>query len=217
MIEIQDFSTLLPLLIEKESFILAIIDRCGDWKVTRHDVGMCFIDQFEEMFRSKDVEHYQILDCFIQPVILEHENNCFMDVPSGDEILGVIRSISPIKAHGPNGMPTLFYKKYWDTVGNELIQLVQNAFISRIIPKSVNDTFIILIPKVKHVTEFKHLRPISLCNSAYKIVSKIIALRIKPFLDRIISPTQTTFVPRRWIGESSILVNEVMHTMRRKK
>lgn len=98
-----------------------------------------------------------------------------------------------------------------------MVRLVQNVFRSSIILQSVNETFIVLILKVTHVMFFKHLRPISLCNTTYKIISKIIAMRIKPLLDRIVSPTQSAFVPERWIGENTILINKIVHSMRRKK
>lgn len=68
-----------------------------------------------------------------------------------------------------------------------------------------------------NVTNFSHLRPISLCNVAYKIISKILVARLRPFLDRFISANQFAFVPRRWIGENSVLLNEILHTMRRKR
>lgn len=150
-------------------------------------------------------------------MISDHENNWFMAIPSREEIHGVVRSMYPTKASGPDDMSAIFFQKYWDTVGQDVIQLVQNAFVSGVIPKSVNDTAIVLISKVTHFTSFKHLRPISLCNTVYKIISNIVAMRIKPHLDRIISPTQTAFVPGRWIGENSILVNEIVHCMRKKK
>lgn len=74
-----------------------------------------------------------------------------------------------------------------------------------------------MIPKVDRALEFKHLRLISLCNKVYKLISKILADRLKSLLYKIISPNQSAFVPGRWIGENVILANEIMHSMKLKK
>lgn len=140
-----------------------------------------------------------------------------MAIPTNEEIFEVVRKMNPIKAPGPDGMTASFFQNYWDIVGHDMVRLVQNAFLSGIVLRSINDASIFLIPKVNQVSTFKHLRPISLCNTAYKIVSKIIAIRIKSFLNRIVSPTQSAFVPGRWIRENSILINEIVYSMRRKK
>lgn len=95
--------------------------------------------------------------------------------------------------------------------------MIQNFFPSGHIPKDINRSYVVLIPKVQGVSEFKHLRPISLCNTLYKIISKILADRLKLLLKKIISPNQLAFVPDRWIGENVLLANESFHSMKIKK
>jgi hypothetical protein len=69
-----------------------------------------------------------------------------------------------------------------------------------------------LIPKAKNANTFDRFHPISLCNVSYKILTKIIANRIKHLLPRIILPNQGGFVTKRQIWDNIILVQEAIHT-----
>jgi hypothetical protein len=84
----------------------------------------------------------------------------------------------------------------------------------------MNHTYITLIPKRQAASNFNQFRPISLCNFYYKIISKILVLRLRPILPKLIDPAQVAFVPDRWIIENVVLAQEVVHTfhnMKRKK
>ena len=78
-------------------------------------------------------------------------------------------------------------------------------------PDGVNDTTIVLIPKVAHPENLTEFRPISLCNVVYKIVSKCLVNRLRPLLEELISPNQSAFVPRRMIMDNAIIAFECLH------
>ena len=71
--------------------------------------------------------------------------------------------------------------------------------------KSINHTFITLIPKVPNLERVIEFRPISLCNMIYKIVSKVIANHFKPFLNSIISEAQSAFTADRLIIDNILI------------
>ena len=76
---------------------------------------------------------------------------------------------------------------------------MRTVFSSGRLLREVNFTYIVFILKEGEVSSFSNLRPISLCNLSYKISSKLIANRLRPFLDRFISSSQAAFVSGRWI------------------
>ena len=69
----------------------------------------------------------------------------------------------------------------------DVSQAVLSYLNSRSILRSINHTFITLIPKVQNLKRVSDFRPISLCNVIYKIISKAIANRLKPLINSIIS------------------------------
>jgi len=83
--------------------------------------------------------------------------------------------------------------------------------------RQINHTFLALIPKRDNPTETQHFRPISLCNTVYKTISKILVNRLRPLLDKIVSPVQSAFIPGRSIHENILLTHEIMHKFKKTK
>uniref|UniRef100_A0A803Q1M2 Reverse transcriptase domain-containing protein n=1 Tax=Cannabis sativa TaxID=3483 RepID=A0A803Q1M2_CANSA len=100
-------------------------------------------------------------------------------------------------------MPGRFYKAHWDIVKNDVCETVIQFFQTGEFVRRLNQTLIVLIPKRDNASCFDDFRPISLCNFAYKVISKLLANRIKILLPNLISPSQSGFVPGRWIAENA--------------
>lgn len=79
---------------------------------------------------------------------------------------------------------------------------------------SLNSTFLALIPKGDESNTPNKYRPIALCNVIYKLISKVLANRLKPLLPLLISPEQTGYVEGRQIMDGMILSNEVIHSLK---
>ena len=65
-----------------------------------------------------------------------------------EEIKAALDSIVDLKAPGPDGMPALFYKKFWNIVGKDVVKEVTEVLNGGPMPGSWNDTVVVLIPKV---------------------------------------------------------------------
>ena len=81
---------------------------------------------------------------------------------------------------------------------------------------TLNDTFITLVPKLPNPERVQQLRPIGLCNVVYKLITKCIVNRLKHVLPELISLMQSSFIPGRQITDNIVVMQETLHTMRRK-
>jgi len=122
-----------------------------------------------------------------------------------------------LKAPGADGMPVVFYKKFWSLVGEKVKDEVLAVLNGAAMPEGWNDTIIVLIPKTKARKMLKDLRPISLCNVVYKLISKVLANWLKLVLPEIISPTQSAFVPGRLITDNVLLAYELTHYLNQRR
>lgn len=78
-------------------------------------------------------------------------------------------------------------------------------------PTSINMTQVRLIPKSSDALRVSNFRPIALCNVYYKIISKILSLRLRPVLGTIISENQSAFLPGRAIADNVLITHEILH------
>ena len=95
-----------------------------------------------------------------------------------------------------------------------MVQIVRNFFATDTFPQSLNKTLITLVPKASDPESFSQYRPISCCNFAYKVISKVLANRLKPWLLALISPQQTGFIQGRNIQENIIIAHEAIHALK---
>ena len=96
-----------------------------------------------------------------------------------EEVEEALKQMHPTKAPGPDGMSAIFFQKYWNIGGNDVICMILNVLNSNMSMAKINRTNITLIPKTKNPTKMTEFRPISLCNVVYKIISKVLANPLK--------------------------------------
>lgn len=137
-------------------------------------------------------------------------------MPTEKEIESAIFQMGPFKAAGPDGFPPVFYQRNWETVKDSVCSFVVEAFRRKHFPSEMNLALVSLIPKVQNPESITQFRPIALTNVITKIISKVIANRLKGVVAKIVSPTQAAFTPGRQAAENIIIAQELVHTMKHK-
>lgn len=136
---------------------------------------------------------------------------------SSEEIWLALSESSPLKSPGPDGLNIAWIKKLWPFISAEVKEFFDKFYSEGYIPQGANSSFIVLIPKKSDPQGIADYRPISLINSIFKLLLKVLANRIKYKLDSLISESQSAFVKGRNIGEGILSINELIHHLQSTK
>ena len=183
----------------------------------KEEIKEAVTSYFTNLFFSTAGTRMAELESLIPARVSGDMNEMLTKTFTAEEVRAALDSIGDLKAPGPDGMPAAFYKKYWHIVGEQVTREVLIVLHGGELPADWNETCVVLIPKVKDPDKMKDLRPISLCNVVYKLVSKVLANRLKQILPDLISPNQSAFVPGRLITDNILLAYECTHYMRTRK
>lgn len=136
---------------------------------------------------------------------------------SREEVKDTLWSMKSYKAPRPDGLHAGFLKRFWLITGDSITKEVERVFATLRVPNYLYKTFIVLIPKMQGPKTLGNYRPIRLCNTVCKIITKVIVSQIRPHLDSIISPYQAAFILGRKGMDNIIIAQELIHSMGRAK
>ena len=140
-------------------------------------------------------------------------------VPSREEIKSTVWGCDLTKAPGVNGFNLNFIRKLWDVIGNELCTTVEGFFEFGMIPRGANMTWVTHISKIEGAKKIHEFRPIRMVGSTsvYKVISKILANKLRNVVPNLVGECQSAFVSGRQIWDSALITCEVVHWLRKKR
>ena len=197
--------------------IEGLCDKEGVWREDKEVVNGIILDYFKEIYSTSFPMEFGGSLRVLNRRVSDDMNDLLLKEFRAKEVRRALKQMHPTKSPGPDGMSPIFFQKYWDVVGPQVVHYVLNTLNSGIMPEGLNDTYICLIPKVNCPQKITEFRPISLCNVVYKLVSKVLANRLKLILPEVISEEQSAFVPGRQITDNVLVVFETMHCINQKR
>ena len=163
----------------KRNRIEELKNEAGVVCTNEEEISDILIDYYQQLFTTASPTHVEEVLRVVPSIIIEEQNAMLAAKFVKAEIDEALQQMEPLKAPGPDGLPPLFYQKFWTSIGEDVSSAILNCLNSGFIPPSINRTFITLIPKVKSPTVVFEFRPIALCNVIYKLASKVIEINLK--------------------------------------
>lgn len=122
----------------------------------------------------------------------------------------------PEKAPGYDGLNPAFYQAFWSVIEKDVVRFCQDFFDTGELASEFNRTMVCLIPKVKQPEHMSDLRLISLCTVLVRVLSKVLANRLKTCLPNLISVNQSAFVEGRLLTDNALIAFEINHYIKRR-
>jgi reverse transcriptase-like protein/endonuclease/exonuclease/phosphatase family protein len=138
-------------------------------------------------------------------------------MPSREEVKEAVWACGVDKAPGFDGFNFKFIREMWEQIKEEIYRFVIGFFEGTVDIRAINVTWVALIPKTASPTSIEDFRPISMVGALYKIISKLLSLRLKVVIAPLIDESQSAFVMDRQILDGVLVANEAIGWLRKKK
>ncbi|WOL13616.1 hypothetical protein Cni_G22386 [Canna indica] len=136
---------------------------------------------------------------------------------SADEIWCAVNNLGRGKSPSPDGYNVKFFVKNWHILKNS-IELAPKEFHDTIkIPNMWGKTNVIFVPKKEAPNEIIDYLPIASCTITYKILSKVIVNRLKPYIRSLISKEQSAFIQGRRMHDNILIASEIINVIHKSK
>ena len=188
-------------------------EKCSD----EDGVANILIDYYQQLFTSSNPSMIEAMVDQIPCSINDEMDGELLADFTREEVVVALKQMDPLKAPGSDGLPPLFFQHYWHSVGEDVTEAMLSCLSTGVISPSINHIFITLILKAKSPTKVYKFRPISLCYIIYKLVSKVVANKMKGLLSHIISDYQSAFQSDKAISDNILVAFKTLHHMKNQK
>lgn len=185
---------------------VSILKECGSFYENLYSENRDDLMPIEEITDALDpLDHPRLSD----------QDAARLDSPiSLEELKAALTELNKNKCPGSDGLCPEFYIRFWDLVSPHLFKSLSYSVDNGLLSTEQRRGVITLVPK-KDVDRrlVANWRPITLLNTDYKILTKVMALRLQTVLDTIVNKNQTGFMKGRFIGDNIRVIHNAIHIL----
>ncbi|XP_057791433.1 uncharacterized protein LOC131008538 [Salvia miltiorrhiza] len=201
----------------KSGLVISHLNIAGAVVYEQSVIERHIVEHFTTLFSQWAASSVDLVDieANIDLQVNEDHNRGLIEIPYDEEITAAVHDMEASSAPGPDGFSGVFFHRCWDIVKEDTIRVVRCFFLSSYLPNGCNANTLVLIPKVEAVASVLDLRLIILSNFFFKIISKVMAVRLNRVASDIVSQNQFGFISGRSIHDCIILGSEGFNCMNR--
>ena len=167
---------------------------------------------YKELY-AKEPTDSDVQSTYLQYVKkIRDEDRDFIDTDiTMTDLRKALNQMNENSAPGPNGLTVKFYKTFFSELAPLLIKMIDSAIKGEGLSAELKQSHITLIPKDSGDPLLtKNYRPISLLNIEYKLITKVLANKVSPFLESIVNPDQAAAIKDRNIQNHNHLIRDII-------
>ncbi|KAJ9567392.1 LOW QUALITY PROTEIN: hypothetical protein OSB04_003358, partial [Centaurea solstitialis] len=181
----------------------------SEWSKDPDTLKKFAVDFFSRKFRARNEPKAKLSMRRLKCLSMEEAESLECKFTE-EEVWEAINDCGHNKSPGPDGFTVGFLKKFWSLIKTDLLAVFEWFWDKEDLNVGCNASFLSLIPKVKSPWGLDDFRPISLIGIIYKIISKVLATRLKVVIGSLISDVQSAFVKGRSILDGVLIANEAV-------
>lgn len=176
------------------------------------DIRDCAAGFYQQLYRTEFLDQPEVALSFYKdlPQVSEDSNVDLEASLSAQELQGALQSMQSGKAPGIDGLPVEFYKAFWPVIGPDLLDVLRDSLRRGRLPLSGRRAVLTLLPKKGDLQDIRNWRPVSLLCTDYKLLSKVLATRLRKVMEQVVHVDQTYCVPSRLISDNISLIRDVL-------
>ena len=186
-------------------------DTSGRWCTDTGEIASIAEEYYKRLFTALNNLNTDDVLASVDRVVTG-EIACNMVRPyTEEEVQTALFQMHPSKALGPDDMSLFFFQRFWHIVGQDVTKAILSILHSGRYLHKINYTHLVLIPKKSNPQNITENRPISLGNVVSRLISNVVANRVKPMLPCVTSDSQSAFVLGRLITDNTTIAFEMVH------
>jgi hypothetical protein len=176
------------------------------------EIAYIFVEHWKEKYSPIDVSDKcveEMLNAVRSNDLSSYVENLEKPI-TAEELRDALKSGGPNKTQGPHGISREFYVRMWDVISDDILRVMNQMYIHKDITRRQQHGIIVSIPKDTGDITPNGYRPITLMNTDYKLLARIMARRLTPIMAEQISSSQYCSIPGKSILEAVSAMRDVI-------
>ncbi|CAI5948972.1 unnamed protein product [Closterium sp. NIES-65] len=185
------------------------------WKGTERKDSRGILEAASEFYTELFSEPTSTTDSTFWTVALdrklgEEQSQLLVEDWSEAEVKEALDGMAKGKSPGADGIPKEFFSQHWDSLGGDVLGFAKRFEETAVLPPAALEAVTVLLHKKGAKDQVQNYRPITLLNSTYKLVARVLANRMRKVLHKVISEEQYGFLPGRRLADGVSLIADIV-------